>query len=383
MVNKNSDITGLSLFSGAGGMDIGFQAAGIDVLWANDFDRAACETYEANGLGKIEHGDINKFIPDLKKFQGDVDVVFGGPPCQGFSVAGKMDPNDQRSQLVWSYFKVVEMLRPKAFVMENVKALASNDRWKSFRDTLIDAFKELGYGVQLTVLTASEFGVPQKRERMFLVGIREDKSLIQYFDKFLLSRKSAGKSVRDTIAHLGTPGSPGNDLVCNAGITLASTPILRKSPYAGMLFNGLGRPLNLERPSTTLPASMGGNKTHIIDQNLLENPTGHDWILEYHSHLMSGGKPYDWKSAPEYLRRLTVQEALLLQTFPSDFVIKGSKSSAYRLIGNAVPCLLAEAVASTLTEILSMNAGQRKEIDAQLHDGMGLPLFNSDTAQAA
>jgi len=382
MVKKKQTITGLSLFSGAGGMDVGFQSAGVDVLWANDFDRAACETYSANGLGDIEHGDINQFIPSLKRFKGDLDIVFGGPPCQGFSVAGKMDPNDLRSQLVWSYFSVVDLLRPKAFVMENVKALAENDRWKPIREKLISSFRSIGYGVNLTVLIASDFGVPQKRERMFLVGVREDKSIIQYLDKFLISHKSPGKSVRETISHLGPPGSCGNDMVCNAGITLAATPILRKSPYAGMLFNGLGRPLNLEKPSTTLPASMGGNKTHIVDQSLLKKPKGHDWIREYHRHLMSGGQPYDWKSAPDHLRRLTVQEALLLQTFPEGFIIKGSKSSAYRLVGNAVPCLLAKAVASTVIEMLLTDAAKKEEIKAHMFDGSGLPLFE-DTAKAA
>lgn len=348
-------LTGLSLFSGAGGMDVGFQRAGIEVLWANDSDKAACETYSANNLGLIEHGDINKLIPDLTKFKGKTDVVFGGPPCQGFSVAGKMDPNDPRSQLVWSFYQVVELIKPRAFVMENVKALACNERFQDFRIKLTDAFKRLGYQTKLVVLTASDFGVPQKRERMFLVGIQGEQTALSAFDYVLNKHRRPAPSVREAIGHLGKPGSTDNDLVCNAVITLASTPILRKSPYAGMLFNGLGRPLNLERPSTTLPASMGGNKTHIIDQNLLENPKGENWIESYHQHLMSGGTPYDWQSAPAHLRRLTANEALILQTFPSNFVCKGGRSTAYRLIGNAVPCLLAETVASTVKDLILNN----------------------------
>ncbi len=376
-------LSGLSLFSGAGGMDIGFRAAGIDVIWANDFDRAACDTFEANELGNIEHGDINSFIPSLKKYKGEVDIVFGGPPCQGFSVAGKMDPNDERSQLVWSFFNVVDLLRPKAFVMENVKALGSNSRWGDFRAELISAFENIGYGVKLTILVASDFGVPQKRERMFLIGLREDRPLVRSLDKFLSAYKLPAKSVRDTISHLGKPGSPGNDLVCNAVITLATNPILRKSPYAGMLFNGLGRPLNLERPSTTLPASMGGNKTHIIEQSLLENPHAESWVEEYHAHLMAGGKSYDQKSAPEFLRRLTANEALLIQTFPENFILKASRSASYRLIGNAVPCNLAKAVASSVIDMLMIDKDERDIIRANPNDINGLPLFESESVQAA
>ncbi len=363
-------LTGLSLFSGAGGMDIGFQRAGIEVLWANDFDKAACETYSANNLGFIEQGDINKLIPDLSKFKGKADVVFGGPPCQGFSVAGKMDPNDPRSQLVWSFYQVVELTKPRAFVMENVKALACNERFQDFRIKVIDSFERLGYQTKLVVLTASDFGVPQKRERMFLIGIQGEKTALPAFDYILNKYRRAAPSVREAIGHLGRPGSMGNDLVCNAVITLASTPILRKSPYAGMLFNGLGRPLNLERPSTTLPASMGGNKTHIIDQNLLEDSSAENWIEIYHKHLLEGGLPYDWQSAPAHLRRLTANEALILQTFPPNFVCKGGRSTAYRLIGNAVPCLLAETVACTVRDLISNNF--------ELEDGyLGSDLFSA------
>ena len=372
-------LTGLSLFSGAGGMDIGFQRAGVDVLWANDFDLAACETYAANSLGDIEHGDINGFIPSLKKFKGDVDIIFGGPPCQGFSVAGKMDPNDERNQLVWSFLKTVDLLRPKAFVMENVKALGSNARWEPFRQKIISEFQNIGYTVKMCVLVSSDYGAPQKRERVFFIGHKDKKSFIKSFENFLKPYERPAKTVRDAISHLGKPGSPGNDLVCNAVITLAARPVLRKSPYAGMLFNGAGRPLNLEAPSTTISASMGGNKTHIIDQMLMDDPKAENWVESYHAHLIEGGEPYDWQSAPEHLRRLTANEALALQTFPEGFVLKATRSAAYRLIGNAVPCDLAYAVASALSDILSLSK-EELEIRAM---GSGLSLFKSEQAQAA
>ncbi len=109
----------MSLFTGAGGMDVGFEEAGFNVLWANDINKAACQTYERNHSGKIECGPIGDFIESLKAYEG-IDLLFGGPPCQGFSVAGKMDSTDSRSQLLWSYFAAVEAIRPQTFVIENV-----------------------------------------------------------------------------------------------------------------------------------------------------------------------------------------------------------------------------------------------------------------------
>ena len=100
-------------------MDVGFSAAGFDVVWANDFDKDACATYRENFGGHVVCGDINEHIPALAKF-ADVDCLFGGPPCQGFSVAGKMDPSDERSQLVMSFMQAVDAVRPKSFVMDSV-----------------------------------------------------------------------------------------------------------------------------------------------------------------------------------------------------------------------------------------------------------------------
>lgn len=130
--------------------------------------------------------------------------------------------------------------------------------------------------------------------------------------------------------------------VCKAKITLAKNPVLRKSPYAGMLVNGQGRPVNLHSTINTLTASMGGNKTPIIDENALRNDSK-PWIEDYHKRLTGGQAAED--VAPPYLRRLTVTEAALLQTFPSSFVFAGPQSSKFRQIGNAVPPKLAESVA--------------------------------------
>ena len=138
-------LTAISLFSGAGGMDVGFEEAGIQVLWANEINKDAAKTYKANhNETKLAVGDINTMMDDIKNYKG-VDIVFGGPPCQGFSVAGKMDPDDERSKLVWSFLDAVNIVQPKAFVMENVKALAKLAKWEDVRKEFFSKASEMGY----------------------------------------------------------------------------------------------------------------------------------------------------------------------------------------------------------------------------------------------
>lgn len=341
----------VSTYSGAGGMDIGFARAGLRPVWANDIDPAAVETYNSLFEGHVATaGDIREQeLPD----RGSADLVIGGPPCQGFSVAGKMDPNDPRSRHVWDFLGVVARVRPRAFVMENVKALAANKRWAGLRNQLIAEAEKLGYKTELLLLNASHFGVPQARERMFLIGRIEGSSV-----QPIPVSAGAPPTVRHALESLPAYGQPGNDEICSAGITPAKKPVLRRSPHAGMLFNGQGRPLNLDRPATTLPASMGGNRTPIIDQRHLE--TGEvSWIVEYHAHLWNGGKPYD--SAPDFLRRITVQEAAALQTFPTSMEWSGTQTAVYRQIGNAVPPNLAYHVALAVMRSLGLTTEQLGE----------------------
>ena len=163
----SNTIRTISLFSGAGGLDIGAIYAGAQIIWANDMKKEACESYALNIGEHIHQGDINSYIPSLSDYD-NIDLVIGGPPCQGFSVAGKMDANDERSKLIWSYAKVIETVKPKAFVMENVKALATLEKWASVRAALLTKFADLGYSVNFMVLNASDFDVPQARERVFL-----------------------------------------------------------------------------------------------------------------------------------------------------------------------------------------------------------------------
>jgi DNA (cytosine-5)-methyltransferase 1 len=338
----------VSLFSGAGGMDVGFVSAGFETLWANDFDSKACETYAANHSNPVACGDVNDYWEELEQFKG-ADLVFGGPPCQGFSVAGKMDPSDARSQLLWAFVKAVEIVKPRAFVCENVQALATLEKWRSVRELFLKRVSAAGYGCGFVVLCASEYGVPQSRQRVFFIGLRARP--VPNLVRLLAAYQKKAKTIRQTIEHLGPAGNPNNNRICRAKITIAETPVLRRSPYAGMLFNGLGRPLKLDGYSATLPASMGGNKTPIVDEEeLYQKKT--PWIEDYHSALMRGVKA-SFKEAPPRLRRLTIDEAIRIQTFPENYVFHGPNSAVWRQIGNAVPPALAECVARAVSDLLT------------------------------
>lgn len=345
----------VSLFSGAGGMDVGFVNAGFDVVFANDIDKAACDTFNLNHSVTSLCGDLRDHQNSVSQFKG-VDMVFGGPPCQGFSVAGKMDPHDERSKLIWSFLDNVGLLKPKAFVCENVKALAVNNRWSLVRDGLIEKSYSLGYITALLVLNASDYGVPQARERMFLVGIQaaqcklSSAALKATLIAYLNAQKRVPIVIADLIRGLGPAGSINNSRTCSAIITYAKNPVLRKSPYAGMLFNGAGRPINSNGIALTLAASMGGNKTPIVDEAEIFNGEP-SYVVSYHKQLLSGGGVRTG-IAPSRLRRITIDEALAIQSFPHDYKMTGSQSAIYRQIGNAVPCRLAEVVARSVDELL-------------------------------
>ena len=346
-ISSRKKVKAISLFSGAGGMDLGFLRAGVEIVWANDFDKYACETYRANIgthiiCGSILDIDYNS-LPDC-------DLVFGGPPCQGFSVAGKMDINDPRSKLIFAFQDIVATKRPRYFVMENVAALAKLEKFAEVRKRLFDKYTEMGYNFRYMVLNSSDFETPQKRERMILIGTTDPFEQIQFPTKCtrVITAREAWKG-------LARPGTGNNQGICKARITVAAFPVLRKSPYAGMIFNGMGRPINLDQPAQTLPASMGGNKTPIIDDSLLADPNANDWLKEWHAFIQTGRK-FDAYSieVPPQLRRITVSEAARLQGFPDGYVFYGSQCHKYKQIGNSVPPPFAYHVA---TAVLNSMAG--------------------------
>ncbi|MCI9297711.1 DNA cytosine methyltransferase [Ihubacter sp. rT4E-8] len=343
-------LTAVSLFTGAGGMDIGFERAGIEVIFANELMSEAAATYNANhASGVMVNDDVNNILDSLGQFQG-VDLVFGGPPCQGFSVAGKMNPDDNRSKLIFTFLDVIEKVRPRAFVMENVKALGVLEKWEPVRRKYLDRVRALGYNCVPFILNATEYGVSQKRERVFFIGIRDngDPFFEYYMKDLLLQQKNDAPIVRELLQSLGRAGTDENPDTCTAKITFATHPVMRKSPYAGMYFNGQGRPIDVDGYANTLPASMGGNKTPFVDEDYLYGEASSDWVVDYHRGLMEGTIVPEFKEAPERLRRITIREAARIQSFPDNYVFCGNKGAIYTQIGNAVPCRMAEAVAKAV-----------------------------------
>jgi DNA (cytosine-5)-methyltransferase 1 len=359
-----SKLKAISLFSGAGGMDVGVLSAGFDIIAANEIDSYACQTYKANHPNsRLIEGDINLHINEIIQFK-KIDLIVGGPPCQGFSIAGKMNPEDPRSSLIFSFCDVVEKISPISFIMENVKALGTLSKFENIRSKLLTRLDKAGYSVTTVLLNAKDYGIPQSRERVFFIGIKKGYARINEFD--FQKYKQPAVSLRDAISHLNRAGTITNPNITKAKITLAAKPILRKSPYAGMLFNGQGRPLNPDTWCSTLPASMGGNRTPIIDEDhMYDFKTS--WVEKYHQDILKGNLSADYKEAPSRLRRLTIDEAAIIQTFPNNYKFIGPQTKIFSQIGNAVPCKLAQVVASVVKENLEkIKARDTKKLDEKI-----------------
>lgn len=326
----------IDLFSGAGGLSLGLQAAKWKLRGAVEFDRDAMATHEANFTGLDQIGSDIRDV-DFSAFD-DIDLIAGGPPCQPFSVSGKrMGAFDVRD-MVPEFVRSVREARPRAFMMENVAGLKAA-RFEGYLERQIEQLAGLGYNVRSAVLTAADFGVAQNRRRLFLVGIRKDKQRNEF--EFPEPTHGPDRSVGYVTVREALKGTP-KDLPNNAKVVFCKNPVLRSSPYAGMMFNGKGRPLNLDGVSHTIPASAGGNRTHIFD------PLG--VVPAYHRDLIRGGKPRAGELSE--VRRITVRESARLQSFPDDFEFTGRQSSRYSQVGNAVPPLLAAAVAAQIANAI-------------------------------
>lgn len=324
----------IDLFAGAGGLSQGLKDAGWAVAAAVEYDQTASETHKSN-FPSTEHFCTDVREIDFKRFQG-VGLIAGGPPCQPFSVSGKRLGAFDIRDMVPEFVRAVSEARPKAFMMENVAGLAGA-RFNHYLEEQIFSLYSLGYTVFSKVLNAGDFGVPQNRQRLFLVGLRNSAKLGAFqFPEASHGQDAPNRSVTVKEALRDVPTDTPN----NAKVVFCKNPVLRKSPYAGMMFNGKGRPINLDGLSHTIPASAGGNRTHILD------PLG--VINDYHSDLMKGRKPRVGQLGE--VRRLTVRESARIQSFPDNFKFLGKQSSRYSQVGNAVPPVLAGAVARALLD---------------------------------
>ena len=332
---ENKRLSCIDLFSGAGGLTIGLKRAGWGCTLALEVVKDACATYRKSfpNVTLIED-DIKKI--DFSPFRGKVSLVAGGPPCQPFSVAGYQKASEDSRDMIPEFIRAVKEVAPDAFLMENVPGLL-NAKHNEYYSDITGQLRDLGYEVVDDILNAADFGVPQYRRRLFIIGTRGF--------SFVFPKPTHGPGLKP---YTSAKKALENMQECEpnkAIVTYAKTPVLRPSPWAGMLVNGGGRPINLSAPSPTIPASAGGNRTHIVDKDGV--------LLNYHSYLMEGGVPLC--GAVEGVRRLTVRESARLQSFPDKFEFVGKKSSLYRQVGNAVPPTLAEAVGRALHEAVMEN----------------------------
>lgn len=324
----------LDVFAGAGGLSIGLEHAGFDVVAGAEWDADACDTFsKAHPSAEVIDGDVAAI--DFRRWRGEVEVLVGGPPCQPWSSGGKRlgkeDPRDG-----WpAYLRALREVSPRAFIAENVAGFAAGGRSAHFNE-LLATLKGLGFNVTARVVNAADYGVPQKRQRMLIVGVRD--ATFSFPDPTHgLSLDRPWQKAGDVIGSdpIGVPNP--------SIVTYARCPDIRPNPYDGHIYNGGGRPIDLSRPSPTLLASMGGNKTPWLDTLGV--------VPAYHAHLVAGGAPRSGRVPGA--RRITVEEAALLQTFPPGVTFVGARSSRYRQIGNAVPPLLAQVVGSALRELLA------------------------------
>lgn len=296
----------VSLFSGAGGLDYGFIMAGHNILWANDLYEDAVETYRKNIGNHIICKDIS--LIDTNDIP-NCDIVIGGFPCQGFSVANtKRHIKDTRNTLYKQLIRVIQAKRPTFFLAENVKGILSLGKGEVIK-TIISDFQSIGYKVKYKLLNAADYGVPQTRMRVIIVGVREDIDFDYQYPEPTNSQYGSlitaqWVSVGEIMAEIPDPNLP-NDL-----------PNHQYSKYK-LGFNGyIGhRPIDPSKPAPTV-TGRGDDKGGVV---ILPHPNG--------------------------LRRMSGRELAAVQSFPLNYEFCGPLSSVYRQIGNAVPPLLAYAVA--------------------------------------
>ena len=404
MKKNNKKFRVISLFSGAGGMDLGFINAGFDIVWANDFFKEAVESYKKNISEDIVFGDITKI--KSSEMPDDIDLVIGGFPCQGFSVANtKRSMKDERNFLYKELLRVIKDKNPKFFVAENVKGILSMEKGKVIEMIKKD-FESLGYKVDARLLNAAEYGVPQARERVVIIGNRLGlenpyPTPTHWVDsKKYTSKKGLKKpiTVKDTIGFL-------------SDIRLSDYPI--KLENGTMIYNHMaatnvydkfwGRKYKVNQADICdylkLWRDKSGYTTKKVDDHFGYKYTAGHWFRK-DNHSGSIPKPSDWWELKKILgfdskydkkvttmvekeikfeqslritnwdrpsdtitatspeihvnkeRRLSARECAMLQTFPMDYQFVGSLNVVYRQIGNAVPVKLAEQIAKGIYDKL-------------------------------
>ena len=317
-------LNAISLFSGCGGLDLGFKKAGFNMLLANDIDKYASQTYKENfPETKFILGDIRQIsIDDIKnKIKGKrVDVIIGGPPCQGFSNAGLRDPKDPRNSLFMEFIRIVAGFNPKYVVIENVPGIltmktANGDLVK---DIITQEFAKIGYKIESKILLSADYGVPQKRRRVIFIGTNTGKPIV--FPQPTHAKPELSSSLKPWISAYSVlldNRKIGNEYFLSQRMIDGFIKRKNKNKLKG---NGFGwQFLKKGEPSYTISARYWKD--------------GSDALVYYSKNK---------------IRMLTERECARIQSFPDDFIFTGSRKEIYRQIGNAVPPLLAENIAKSI-----------------------------------
>ena len=340
----------LDLFCGCGGLSYGFESAGFDILVGIDNDAKALETFELNHKGaKSICGDITQinYEEHIKPLLGDkqIDVIVGGPPCQGMSLSGPRKFEDPRNKLYLSYIRLVQEIQPKAFVIENVPGLVGLFCGQ-IKDSIIEKFTEMGYRIEYKIMCSADYGVPQSRRRVVFVGTK-----------------------------VGSFEYPAvNPSVVSCSMALSDLPTLENelgeevSAYA-MPPKNLYQQLMRKRSNVVLNhvAASHSDKVRKIISLVPDGGNYKDLPEEYRGsrnfHVAWTRFASD-KPAPtidtghrhhfhyKYNRVPTVRECARLQSFPDDFKFLGNKTQQFRQVGNAVPPLMAQAIAEQVMKML-------------------------------
>ena len=304
--------TQASLFCGAGGLDIGFERAGFKTIWANDFNADACETFRKWSSAEVIYGDIGKIeAEDIP----NTDVILGGFPCQGFSLSGPRKLDDSRNILYKHYVRIVKAKRPLMFVGENVKGLLTMGGGQVI-DAIVEAFSDCGYDVHYKLLNAKNYEVPEDRERVIIVGFRKDLGIKKF--EFPIEREFE-IPLKEALKNVPTPKE---GEVCMA-------------PYSSR-YMSRNRKRGWEKVSYTIPA---------MAKQVTLWPGSPD-MVKIDKDFWEFGKGGE-------TRRLSWREAAAIQTFPENMEFCGDLTSIYKQIGNAVPCKLAEIIATHLYGLLA------------------------------
>ena len=332
-----NEYTVLELFAGAGGLAVGLEKAGLNCVALNEIDKSACQTLRKNRpFWNVLEGDIKDF--DFSEYYNKVDVVTGGFPCQAFSYAGKkLGLADARGTLFYEFARVVKEVNPPICIGENVRGLLSHENGKTLQG-MISILDEIGYNVvPYEVLKAINFKVPQKRERLILVGIRKDIDIkYEYPTPFKKIYTLSDALKKSELFDCDVPISEGSKYPKHKKEVLDLVP--QKGYWRDL-------PLDIQKEFMGQSFYLGGGKTGMARRI--------GWDEPCLTLTCSPAQKQTERCHPEETRPFTVREYARIQTFPDDWQFEGSISQQYKQIGNAVPVNLAREVGFSIVKFLN------------------------------